>query len=158
MRIVVASISASLLFGAAGVQPLGAQRMRPAAQAFAIEASGATAGSLIAVVAAHQLANRVRGVCPVEDLGCLIKRIGLMGSASVVGAAGGGYLSGRVADTRPSGVGSVLGAAVGVAAGAGVLHLMGENLDIHSRPALAVTYALVQGLSTALVSRAMARD
>lgn len=137
---------------------LAAQRSRPAGESFAIEAAGATAGSLIAVVASHQLANRIHGACPVEDLGCLIRRIGLTGAASVAGAAGGGYLAGRIGDTRPSGPGSVLGAAVGVAAGAGALHLIGENLDIHSRPTLAITYAIVQGLSTALVSRALARD
>jgi hypothetical protein len=150
----------AVLFAVLALAPgeLAAQRSRPAGQAFAIEAAGATAGSLIAVVAAHQVANRVNGACPVEDLGCLIRRIGLTGAASVAGAAGGGYLAGRIADTRPSGPGSVLGAVVGVAAGAGALHLIGENLDIHARPTLAITYAVVQGLSTALLSRALARD
>ena len=138
--------------------PLAAQAARPAGQAFAIEAAGATAGSLVAVIATHQIANRTRGACPVEDLGCLIRRIGLTGATSLVGAAAGGYLAGRAADTGPSGAGSVLGAAAGVAAGAGALHLVSGNLDVHSRPAIAVTYAVVQGLATALVSRAMARD
>ena len=143
----------------AGLAPeaLRAQGARPAGQAFAIEAAGATAGSLITVVATHQIANRTRGACPVEDLGCLIQRIGLTGATSVAGAAGGGYLAGRLAGTRPSGAGSVLGAVAGVAAGAGALHLAAGNLDIHSRPGIAVIYAVVQGVSTALVSRAMAR-
>jgi hypothetical protein len=150
----------AILLVLTGLAPgaLAAQRSRPPGEAFAIEAGGATAGSIIAVVAAHQVANRIHGACPVEDLGCLIRRIGLTGAASVAGAAGGGYLAGRIAETRPSGAGSVLGAVVGVAAGAGALHLIGENLDIHARPALAVTYAVVQGLSTALLSRALARD
>lgn len=150
----------AVLLAVVAVAPaeVAAQRSRPAGEAFAIEATGATAGSLLAVVAAHQVANRIHGACPVEDLGCLIRRIGLTGAASVAGAAGGGYVTGRIGGTHPSGAGSVLGAVVGVGAGAGALHLIGENLDIHSRPTLAITYAVVQGLSTALLSRALARD
>ena len=158
MRIVVrAMFPTALVVVALLPVALGAQRTRSGGQAFAIEAAGATAGSLAAVIAAHQIANRTHGVCPVEDLGCLIKRIGIMGASSAVGAAGGGYLAGRVGRTRPSGTGSALGGIAGVAIGAGALHVLGETLDIHNRPTAALAYAVVQGLSTALVSRAMAR-
>jgi hypothetical protein len=148
----------ALLFGTASgvIAPVDAQTVRSEPEKFAIEASGAAAGSLITAALAYQIANKTRGECNVDDLGCLLGRIGVMGSASIVGATAGGLLAGRAADTRPSAVGSVLGAVIGVATGAGVIKLL-EEANVRSEPVVIVSYGIAQGITTALFSRALSR-
>jgi hypothetical protein len=129
---------------------------RSGAEAFAIETAGAAAGSLVAAVAGHAILTETRGPCDVEDLSCLLGRLGVLGAVSVVGAAGGAYLAGRGADTDPSGWGSVLGAIVGVGAGAAAVKGLDE-IGVRGRWTAALGYAAAQGLVTAAGSRLLSR-
>ena len=143
-----------LLSLAIAATPLGAQRSEP--RAFVIEAGGASAGSLLGAVAAHHALVATRGACGVEDLRCLLGRLGVIGVASVAGATAGGYGAGRLGGTRPSFGGSLLGAAVGV--GAGVAAVKGlDEAGVRGQRMAAITYALAQGLVTAAGSRLLAR-
>jgi hypothetical protein len=132
-----------MLADAAGAQTTGAR-------AFAIEAAGATAGSLVGFGVVYL----TRDGCGVEDLGCTIKKAGLGIGLSTVGAAVGSHVAGRVGGTNPSGWGGALGAVLGAAAGVGAWHLFTEELDVANSPAAAIAvYAVTQGLITAAVSR-----
>ena len=133
--------------------PAGAQET--GARAFAIEAAGATAGSLLGFGVVYL----ARDSCGVEDLGCTIKRAGLGIGLSTVGAAAGNHIAGRLGETNPSGWGAVLGAVVGAAAGVGAWHLFTEELDVANNPAAAIAvYAVTQGLITAAGSRLASRS
>lgn len=83
--------------------PVGAQET--GARAFAIEAAGATAGSLLGFGVVYL----ARDSCGVEDLGCTIKKAGLGIGLSTVGAAAGNHMAGRLGGTNPSGWGAALG-------------------------------------------------
>ncbi|HJU72498.1 MAG TPA: hypothetical protein VJ717_02045 [Gemmatimonadaceae bacterium] len=134
-------------------QPLLAQRAsRAGGAAFTLEWGGAAAGSLIGAAAAHVILTQSRGACGSEDLRCLLGRLGAIGAASAVGAATGGYLAGRAANTHPSGWGSFLGAVVGIGAGAAAVKGLDE-MGVRGRLAVALSYAAVQGLVTAAGSR-----
>ena len=135
--------------------PLAAQRTGGAA--FAIEAGGASAGSLVGAIAAHRALVATRGACGVEDLGCLLRRLPLVGAASIAGATAGGYGAGRLGDTRPSFGGSLLGATLGVGVGAVMIKGLDE-IGVRGRPVAALAYAASQGLMTAAGSRLFARD
>ncbi|HEX6252021.1 MAG TPA: hypothetical protein VFZ56_11360 [Gemmatimonadaceae bacterium] len=133
--------------------PAGAQTT--GTRAFAIEAAGATAGSLLGFGVVYL----ARDSCGVEDLGCTIRKAGLGIGLSTVGAAAGGYFAGRAGGTNPSGWGSALGAVAGAAAGVGAWHLFTEELDVANSPAAAIAvYAVTQGLLTAAVSRLASRS
>ena len=132
-----------------------AQQARSSASAFAIEASGAAVGSFTTAVAAHIAMREIRGPCGVDDLECLIGRLGVLGVASTVGAAAGGYFAGRQAGTAPSGPGSVVGAVLGVAAGVGAAQLL-EEMNIRGTWVAGLSYSLAQGLVTAAGSRLFA--
>jgi hypothetical protein len=135
--------------------PAGAQRR--GSSAFAVEAGGASAGSLLATIAAHRALVATRGACGVEDLGCMLRRLPVLGAASIAGATAAGYGAGRLADSRPSLGGSVLGATIGVAAGVGAVKGLDE-VGVRGRAVAAIAYALSQGLVTAAGSRLFARD
>lgn len=138
----------------ASAAPLAAQQA--GGTAFAIEAGGASAGSLVGAVVAHRALVATRGACGVEDLGCMLRRLPLLGAASIAGATAGGYGAGRLGDTRPSFGGSVLGATLGVGAGAVMIKGLDE-IGVRGRPVAALAYAASQGLCTAAGSRLFAR-
>jgi hypothetical protein len=153
----LAAVSLLTLSSIGSTRDLAAQHAeRRGPQAFAIEAAGATAGSIVTAFATYVLLNNTRGPCGSEDLSCLLGRIGAIGVASAAGAAGGGYVAGRASHTQPSGAGSVLGAIVGVGLGAAAIKGLDE-LGARQRWIAAVSYPIVQGLSTATFSRLLAR-
>lgn len=128
---------------------------RSGADAFVIEAAGATAGSLAGALATHRILEETRGPCDVEDLACLLGRVGVIGIGSAVGAAWSGYALGHATDTDPSGLGSALGAVVGVAVGAAAVKGL-EEMDVRSQWVAAIGYTFVHGIVTAAGSRLLA--
>ena len=123
---------------------------RTPAQAFAIEAAGGVAGSLIG----FGVVLLGEDECDVEDLGCHLERAFLGIALGTLASAAGTYLAGRAFDTQPSGAGATLGAVVGAATGIGAWHLFTEELDLVNRTeAAVVVYALAQGVMAALGSR-----
>ena len=138
----------------AGAPPLAAQRHGPGA--FAVEAGGASAGSLVGAIAAHHALVAALGACDVEDLGCLLRRLPVLGAASIAGATAGGYGAGRLGDTRPSFGGGLLGATLGVGAGLAMIKGLDE-IGVRGRPVAAIAYAVSQGLVAAAGSRLLAR-
>jgi hypothetical protein len=166
MCVAVTALTGALLVGPAGataqpVLPRGVASFnsvqlarhtgsRTPAQAFAIEAAGGIAGSLIG----FGVVLLGDGDCSVEDLGCHLERAFLGIVLGTLGSAAGSYLAGRAFETRPSGAGATLGAIVGAAAGIGAWHLFTEELDLVNRTEAAViVYALTQGVMAALGSR-----
>src|SRR5688500_7998840 len=124
---------------------------RTPAQAFAIEAAGGVAGSLVGFGLVYLVDD---DDCSVEDLACNLENAFLGIALATVGAAAGTYLAGRAADTLPSLPGAALGAVAGAAAGIGTWHFFTEELDVvNNTEAAVVVYALTQGIVTALGSR-----
>src|SRR5262245_41826684 len=119
--------------------------------AFAVEALGATAGSALGFGAIY-LSRRDE--CEVEDLSCNLENAAAGVAVGTIGSAVGAYVSGRVFDTQPSGVGAALGAVAGAAAGLGMWHLFTEELNLVNKSGAATaTYVVTQGIVTALGSR-----
>src|SRR5687767_1438923 len=138
----------------AGIAPLlfaDHSGSRTPAQAFAIEAAGGVAGSLIGFGLVYLVDD---DDCSVEDLACNLENAFLGIALATAGATAGTYLAGRAADTRPSLPGAALGAVAGAVAGIGTWHFFTEELDIVNNTEAAVfVYALAQGILTALGSR-----
>jgi hypothetical protein len=133
-----------------GLQATQHSGSRTPAQAFAIEAAGGIAGSLLG----FGLVLLGEDDCGVEDLGCHLENAFFGIALGTLGSAAGTYLAGRAFDTRPSGAGATLGAVVGAAAGIGTWHLFTEELDLVNRTEAAVAvYAATQGVMAALGSR-----
>jgi hypothetical protein len=132
---------------------LGAQESEGPAgvAAFGLEAAGAVGGSLVGVGLGILIAQP--DDCG-EDLSCTLNDVALVGLSSAVGAAGGDYLVGRLADTDPDLLGAALGAVLGAAAGAGLLKLLEEAGTGANEGAVAViSFSVTQGLLTAAGSR-----
>jgi hypothetical protein len=92
--------------------------------------------------------------CGSDDLSCTLEKIGIALVVSAGGAAVGDVLTGRMAETRPSTAGAVVGSLAGIVAGVGVVHLLSEELDVtRNDAALFVSYSLTQGIITAIGSR-----
>lgn len=128
-------------------QPSGS---RTPVQAFAIEAAGGIAGSLLG----FGIVYLGEEDCSVEDLGCHLENAFLGIVLGTIGSATGAYVAGRTFDTRPSGAGATLGAVAGAAAGIGTWHLFTEELDLVNRTEAAVAvYVITQGVFAALGSR-----
>jgi hypothetical protein len=116
-----------------------------------LEAAGAVGGSLVGVGLGILIAQP--DDCG-EDLSCTLNDVALVGLSSAVGAAGGDYLVGRLADTDPDLLGAALGAVLGAAAGAGLLKLLEEAGTGANEGAVAViSFSVTQGLLTAAGSR-----
>ena len=130
-----------------------APRGRRGGQAFTIEAAGGTLGSAAGVGLGLLAARGVVGACGVDDLKCDIQHIAFAGVGSSLGAAAGTMLAGHLADTEPSTNGALLGAFVGAAAGAGMIQIL-QRFNMHGRVPTIVSYSLVQGVVTAIGSRA----
>lgn len=120
--------------------------------ALAIEAAGATVGSLAGVT----LGLGVSGIdrCDSEDLACILSGLSVGGVGGVVGATVGTLIVGRQLNTRPSTAGAIVGSIVGAAAGLGVVHLMTEEATIKlGRIGGVLVFSATQGLVTAVGSR-----
>ena len=133
----------------------GPQAQRPTrsgASAFAIEAAGATVGSLAGVTLGLAVSRIDR--CDSEDLACILSGLSVGGVGGVVGATAGTLIVGRQLDTHPSTAGAIVGSILGVAAGLGVVHLITEEAVIKlGRVGAVLAFSATQGLVTALGSR-----
>jgi hypothetical protein len=77
--------------------------------------------------------------CGSDDLSCTLEKIGIALVVSAGGAAVGDVLTGRMAETRPSTAGAVVGSLAGIVAGVGVVHLLSEELDVMIQSMMAVS-------------------
>lgn len=126
-------------------------------RAFGIEAAGGIAGSMAGIGIVSVIHGGLARSCDPEDLACIMKRVGAAGVGSVIGAAAGTVVAGRIGRTNPSLLGASIGALAGAAAGVGVVHLLGEEMNLNfDRTTSFLTYSVVQGIVTALGSRAVA--
>jgi hypothetical protein len=145
LLMVPAGTHAQLESASFGSQPA----QRAGARAFLVETAGGVGGSLLGFGLLF-----LQGDDCGEDLGCTLRHAFEAVALGTVASAGGAYLAGRLADTQPSGVGAVLGAVVGVAAGVGLWHLFTEDLDVvNNERAAVLSYTVTQGVFTALGSR-----
>ena len=116
--------------------------------AFLIEATAATAGSLVGFSAVYL----TRSDCG-DDLACIIKQVGAAVIASTAFYAGGAYFVGKQANTNPSPLGVTLGAIAGAGAGLFIWHAVDQDLEItRSNAAGIATYVISQGIVTAIGS------
>jgi len=119
-------------------------------RAFLIESAGGTAGSALGFGLIYLLGRD----CDVEDLGCNLQNAFGAVAVGTAASAAGAYLAGRLGNTRPSGWGATVGSIAGAGGAIGLWHLLTEELDVvNDQGAVVVTYALTQGLMTALGSR-----
>ena len=140
----------------AAAQPRPASNLpAPAEHRFAVEAAGGVVGSLAGVGLAVAAGAARR--CGVDDLGCVIRDVALIGAVSTAGSAAGAYGVWRWRRTEPSGLGATLGAVVGVAAGVGAMQLVEEAGIRPNNVVRTVIYSTAQGLVTALGSRLLSR-
>ena len=118
--------------------------------AFGLEALGASVGSALGFGIIYLARN---DECDVEDLSCNLESAFAAIVVGTAGAAAGDYIIGKLFDTRPSGVGAIVGAVAGAAAAVGTWHLFREELGLNSKAGEAATYVITQGVVTALGSR-----
>jgi hypothetical protein len=128
----------------------GLGTVRPnSASAFALEALGASVGSLIGmgIVA---LATK----CGVDDLGCVIATVTAGGAAGAAGAAVGTMLVARHTGSSRSAGGAVAGAIVGTGIGLGIHYLLNRESDRNLGDMITIPiFVLAQGTFAALGSR-----
>jgi hypothetical protein len=146
----------SLLTGSGG---LLAQEAPPTplttGQSFLVEWGGGAVGSAIGGGIGFLIASE--SDCPTEELACSFEKAGIALAASAVGSGAGTWLAGRMGDTEPSGLGAAIGALLGVPAGIGVVHLLSEDTEwVRNDAALFASYALTQGIVSAIGSRIVA--
>ena len=133
---------------------LGAAAGEPG-RAWLLETLGGTVGSAAGFGLTALLADP--DACDREDLECLLRDAAVVLGGSAVGSGLGTWGAGRLASTRPSGLGAALGSIAGVAAGLGVGHLLTEELDVASSDgARLIAFAVTHGFVTALGSRIVA--
>jgi hypothetical protein len=140
----------ALLALSPGPMPAQASQRR---NAFAVEALGGMAGSLtgIAIVG---LSTR----CGVEDLACIITKVGAGGALGAVGATAGTIIAARAMRSPSSIGGALLGSVVGTGVGLGVHWLFNRSSDRNLGDAIVVPiFVVAQGAFAALGSRALAR-
>jgi hypothetical protein len=128
-------------------------QQRSGGSAFLIEALGGTAGAFVG----GGLILLAREECDVEDTVCILESLGVAGIGSVLGATAGTYFAGKAADTQPSLVGAGLGAALGLAAGVGVVKLLDEA-NVRGKYIPIVSLIITEGTLTALGSRLLSRN
>jgi hypothetical protein len=121
--------------------------------AFALEALGGTAGSLVGMGIVAAASN-----CGVEDLGCLLLTVGAGGAVSAIGATVGTTLVARQTGSQRSIGGALLGSVVGTGAGLGVHYLLNRESDRNLGDKVVVPiFALAQGIFAAWGSRLLGR-
>jgi hypothetical protein len=122
-------------------------------RAFALEALGGSAGSLVGIGAVG-----IWNKCGVEDLRCLILKAGASGLAGAAGATIGTTLSARYTGAKRSVAGAALGAVVGTGAGLGIHYLVtragGGNLGDN---VVAPIVILSQGILSTAGSRLLGK-
>jgi hypothetical protein len=122
--------------------------------AFAIEALGASAGSLIGI-GAVALTQK----CGVEDLGCVIIKVGAGGAVGAVGSVVGSQLAAAYTGSRRSVLGASVGAIIGTGVGLGVHWLLNSGSDRNLGDKVVVPiFVFSQGIFSALGSRALGRE
>ena len=142
-----------LASSALGAQDVREPRFRDPA-AFAIEATAASAGSLVGIGIVG-LAHR----CGVEDLACLILKAGVSGATGALGAAIAHHAAAGYTGTRRSFGGALLGAVLGTGVGVGVHWLLNQGTERNLDDPWVVVpiFTLSQGLVATLGSRTLAR-
>lgn len=149
MRTIVVAV---LVAAATAVDGNELQSQQRDVQRIGVKTLGASAGSAIGVLATLKIGRD----CGAEDLGCHLRRIGVAGVASVIGASVLGYVAADAlppsVESDPSFPGLLIGSVVGAAAGAGVIKLMDEGGANPSGALALLAYSLTQGLFAALVS------
>lgn len=121
----------------------------------AIEAVGGTVGSAAGLGLALLAFSPDR--CPTDDIECILERLGGAGLAAAAGGSLGAWQLGRMENTEPSLLGSVIGAIGGVAAGLGVIQLMENAGEGDPDPVIAfIGFSVTEGIVTGLFSRMFA--
>lgn len=157
MKLSPVLLAAALLL--AGTQALAAQEVPTlpisTSQRFLIEWGGGSVGSAIGGGIGLLIASE--SDCPTDDLACTFEKAGIALAASALGSAAGTWFAGDMGETEPSGLGASIGALLGVPAGIGVVHLLSEDTGwVQSDPVLFASYALTQGIVSAIGSRIVA--
>ena len=117
--------------------------------AFALEALGGVAGSLVGMGITAAVSN-----CDVEDLACTLLTVGAGGALSAIGAAVGTTLVARQTESRRSIPGALVGSVVGTGVGLGVHYLLNRESDRNLGDKVVVPiFALAQGIFAAWGSR-----
>ncbi|MGD8278806.1 MAG: hypothetical protein PVH00_12295 [Gemmatimonadota bacterium] len=144
---------AQSLGSAGGARPDGTGHDTPGA--FAIEAAGGAIGSAVGFGLGVLMANA--DTCDNEDLRCILEDVAVALGGGTIGAGLGAWAAGKLASTRPSGIGAALGSLAGAVAGLGVVHVLTEELDADLSDAAQLTsFVITQGMVTALGSRLIA--
>jgi hypothetical protein len=125
---------------------------RSGVSAFAIEAAGATVGSVAGVTLGLAVSRTDR--CDTEDLACILSGLSVGGVGGVVGATVGTLVMGHQYNTRPSTAGAIVGSIAGIAAAVGMVHLITEEASIRlGRVGSVLVFSGTHGLVTTLGSR-----
>jgi hypothetical protein len=137
--------------------PLAAQQTEPRHRdpaAFTIEAAAGSVGSLLGI-AAVGLSHK----CGVEDLACLLLKVGASGATGAVGATLATYGAAGYTGSKRSIAGAALGAIVGTGVGLGMHWLLNRASDRNFDDPQAVVpiFTLSQGILSAVGSRLMGR-
>jgi hypothetical protein len=118
--------------------------------AFLLESLGGSVGSLIGIGAVG-LSSR----CGVDDLGCLILKVGAGGVLGAIGATIGASLAARYTGSPRSAFGAALGAVAGTGVGLGIHYVLNNSSDRNfDDPGVVVPIFIIsQGTFAAIGSR-----
>jgi hypothetical protein len=120
---------------------------------FLLEAFAGSLGSLIGIGSVGLLVD-----CGIDDLGCVIMKVGAGGALGAVGATIGATIAARHNGSRRSVAGAALGAVVGSGAGLGVHWLLNAGTDRNIGDAWTVPiFVISQGAVAALGSRVLGK-
>lgn len=122
------------------------------ANAFLLEALGGSVGSLVGIGLVGLTA-----ACGVEDLACIIKKVGAAGALGVVGATVGTTLVARRTGSDRSATGAALGAIVGTGFALGTNWLLERANYELGRATIVPMVVLSQGTFAAAGSRLLGR-
>ena len=145
-RLVLAGAAGAVLTGG----PVLAQE-RGGSSAWAIEATGATLGSLAGFGLGMALVDE--DACG-DDLGCIFSGLGTVLLVSSAGAVAGTWVAAEIGDTDVSLGGAALGSVAGAAAGLAFLKVLEEiEPGLDDGASAIVSFTISQGIVTALGSR-----
>lgn len=133
----------------AAQQPTQSPRYRDPA-AFSIEAAAGSVGSLVGI-ALVGLSHE----CGIDDLGCLLMKVGASGATGAIGATFATYAAAGYTRSPRSIGGAALGAVVGTGVGLGLHWILNHASDRNFDDPYAVVpiFTLSQGILTAAGSR-----